>query len=140
MALAISSGASPMGELNTTPLIDVLLVLLVMFVITIPPATHSLPIDLPGPGPTRPDPVSNTIVVTAQDTTLWNGREVGAAELAGLLAASAGMQPEPQLRFEPEANASYEASARVILQVKAAGVTNFGFAGNERYRQFGRSE
>ena len=139
MAMAISRDNAPLGELNTTPLIDVLLVLLVMFVITIPAATHSLPIDLPRPGPGQPDPVTNTIVVTAQDATLWNGRQVSGGELAGLLAASARMRPEPQLRFEPEANASYDASARVILQVKAAGLTNFGFAGNERYRQFGRA-
>jgi biopolymer transport protein ExbD len=135
------SAAAPLGEINMTPLIDVLLVLLVVLVITIPPATHSLAFDLPREAPIRtaPDPVRNRLVLEQDGALLWNGRRISEPELVGLLAAVRAMRTEPQVEFEPEANARYEASTRVLDIVKASGITRFGFAGNEKYRVFGRS-
>lgn len=130
----------PIGEINTTPLIDVMLVLLIMFVITIPVATHSVDVDLPGePCSGCPlSPISNKIVITASDAVLWNGEPIANDELASLLAHTRTMPVEPELQFEPDALASYAASARVLATIKASGVTKFGFVGNERYRQFAR--
>lgn len=129
----------PFGELNMTPLVDVLLVLLVVLILSVPVATHSLSYDLPGDGP----PVTvhetrNRLTVTAQDRILWNGAWVTERELAAVLRRATAMAPEPQLEFAPEGGASYNASARVLQLVKASGATNFGFAGNERHRDFGR--
>lgn len=144
MAIALANSAShsdPMSEMNTTPLIDVMLVLLIMFIITIPVATHSVPIDLPG---NRTDPgilvdtIKNKIVLTAANQTLWNGTEVNNGELGALLHRSVGMNPEPELQFEPEAQASYDLSAKVLGQIKLSGVTRFGFVGNEHFAEFGK--
>lgn len=141
--MAMSGGkddGTPMMEMNTTPLIDVLLVLLIMFIITIPVATHSIDIDLPSPNPnaTPPpvDPIKNKIVLTPANEILWNGNAVDAGTLVGLLEQTKGINPEPELQFEPEAQASYQLSAQTLNIIKASGVTKFGFVGNEKYRTF----
>jgi biopolymer transport protein ExbD len=132
----------PMMDMNMTPLIDVLLVLLIMFIITIPVATHSVDIDLPQGNPPPQDividPVKNKLILTAQDAILWNGTPVTEGQLVTLLNETTGMNPEPELQFEPEALASYEITARVLNDIKDSGVTKFGFVGNEKYRQFGK--
>ncbi len=132
---------APMMEMNMTPLIDVLLVLLIMFIITIPVATHSVDIDLPQPSPATDiivEPVQNKLILTQADQILWNGQPISEGQLVTLLQQSRGMAVEPELQFEPEARASYEISARVLNLLKASGVTKFGFVGNEQYRTFGR--
>ncbi|NVE95510.1 ExbD/TolR family protein [Altererythrobacter lutimaris] len=131
----------PMTDMNMTPLIDVLLVLLIMFIITIPVATHAVSIDLPQPNPNPPpdmvDPIKNKIVLTQDGQILWNAESIDQGTLVANLNTSLGMVPEPELQFEPEALASYELSARVLNIIKVSGVTKFGFVGNEKYRQFG---
>ena len=143
--MAMSGGkddGEPMMEMNTTPLIDVMLVLLIMFIITIPVATHSVDIDLPSPNPDAVppdiDPIKNKIVITPTNQILWNGDAVDRGTLVGLLNDSKVMVPEPELQFEPEALASYDVSAKVLNTIKASGVTKFGFVGNDRYRVFGK--
>jgi len=142
--MAMSGGkddGAPMMEMNMTPLIDVLLVLLIMFIITIPVATHSVDIDLPAPSETPPDaivdPIKNKLVLTAENQILWNAEPVTQGQLTTLLQETLTIEPEPELQFEPEAQASYDLSAKVLNIIKASGVTKFGFVGNEKYRQFG---
>ena len=132
----------PMMDMNMTPLIDVLLVLLIMFIITIPVATHSVDIDLPQgtPPPTDIviDPVKNKLVLTAADQILWNGNPVDQGQLITLLSDTTRMAVEPELQFEPEALASYDISAKVLQTIKTSGVTKFGFVGNDKYRDFSK--
>ena len=143
--MAMSGGkddGSPMMEMNTTPLIDVMLVLLIMFIITIPVATHAVNIDLPAPSPPTDvpiDPIKNKIVLTPMNEILWNGDPINSSELIYNLVASKTIVPEPELQFEPDAQASYELSAKVLNIIKVSGVTKFGFVGNEKYRVFGRA-
>ncbi|KPF63624.1 ExbD/TolR family protein [Porphyrobacter sp. AAP60] len=131
----------PMMEMNMTPLIDVLLVLLIMFIITIPVATHSVDIDLPQPNNSPPplvEPTKNKLVLSQDDLILWNGESISEGQLVSALQQSTTMVPEPELQFEPEALASYQLSARVLQTIKASGVTKFGFVGNDKYREFGK--
>lgn|SRR6478672_821781 len=143
--MAMSGGkddGAPMMEMNMTPLIDVLLVLLIMFIITIPVATHSVDIDLPTPSPADQivvEPVKNKLVLTANNEILWNGNPISQGQLVTLLQQSKAIQPEPELQFEPEARAGYDLSAQVLNLIKASGVTKFGFVGNEQYRVFGKA-
>lgn len=131
----------PMGEMNTTPLIDVLLVLIIMIIITIPTATHVLSVDLPQQPADRsrvppPNLTKNKVVVTAGGEMFWNGEAVSPEQLEAALALAVLLRPEPELQFEPEALASYETSADVLRMIKDSGATKFGFVGNERYREF----
>ena len=134
----------PMIDMNMTPLIDVLLVLLIMFIITIPVATHSVDIDLPQGNPPPQDiivdPIKNKLVLSATDQILWNAEPIDDGQLRTLLAETTQMAVEPELQFEPEAQASYDLAAKVLQIIKSSGVTKFGFVGNEKYRVFGSGE
>lgn len=144
--MAMSGGkddGSPMMEMNTTPLIDVMLVLLIMFIITIPVATHSVDIDLPQATPPTnippPDTVKNKVVLTADGKILWNASEVTSGQLLSLLRETLTYPVEPELQFQPEPEASYDLSAKVLNIIKGSKVTKFGFVGNEQYSEFGKS-
>jgi biopolymer transport protein ExbD len=117
-------------------------VLLIVFIMSIPVATHAVNIDLPSPTPPPdvplPDPVVNKIVLTPNGEILWNGLPINQNELVYQLQQTRTFAIEPELQFEPEANASYDLSAGVLNIIKASGVTKFGFVGNEKYRSFGK--
>ncbi|OQW46230.1 MAG: biopolymer transporter ExbD [Proteobacteria bacterium SG_bin6] len=136
--MAMSGGSDdgePMMEMNTTPLIDVLLVLLIMFIITLPIPTHAVKVDLPQKTNPQPvDPVKNKIVINAAGVTLWNGQPVDDQTLAQFLEQSKSLDPEPELQFQPEPDARYEVVDRVLAVVKRSGVGKLGFVGNEQYR------
>ena len=144
--MAMSGGrddGAPMMEMNMTPLIDVLLVLLIVFIMSIPIATNAVAIDLPAPDPNPPkdmvDPVKNKIVLTPANEILWNGTPITDNILVANLQTSLTYSVEPELQFEPESNASYDLSAKVLNIIKQSGVTKFGFVGNEKYRVFGKA-
>ena len=129
---------SPISEMNTTPLIDVMLVLLIMFIITIPIQTHSVGVDLPSEGDMTGEilPI-NTVAVTSGGVVLWNGVPVSYGQLRRNLSATMGLSPTPELRFEPDANARYVVVDSVLATIRRAGVETMGFVGNERYaREF----
>lgn len=141
MSVSLRRTRPTISEINTTPLIDVLLVLLIMIILSIPFKPHSLVVPLPGPPPpgTHTAPDRNKIVVTSNGAILWNGAAVSRDGLSTLLVRTTRMRTRPELLFEPEANASYDASVKVINTITDAGVTKFGFVGNQRYREFGRN-
>ena len=124
MAAATEEG-EPMMDINTTPLIDVMLVLLIMFIITIPIQTHAVKLDLPqnSNNPNPPvDPVKNKIVITAQNQILWNGAQVNPTLLRQYLDISQTMTPVPELHMQPEPNARYELVDEVLAITKHARV------------------
>jgi len=138
MAISLSSEPSAMDEINMTPLIDVMLVLLVMFIITIPLQTHAVKLDLPEDCAKCPlvDALKNKLIVTEEGTILWNGYPVAKPELRSLLARSTRFSPEPELHFQPEANARWDLVDDVLAMTKRAGVRRMGFVGNESYHSF----
>ena len=143
--MAMSGGkddGEPMMEMNTTPLIDVMLVLLIMFIITIPVATHAVNIDLPqssNPPPNATiDPVKNKLVLTSGNQMLWNGTPINQGQLVTLLQGTKAMDPEPELQFQPEEYASYEIANQMMKIITDVKVSKFGFVGNENFATFGK--
>jgi len=133
-----NSSAEPMMDINTTPLIDVMLVLLIMLIITIPIQTHAVKIDLPVNQPNQPpppiDPVKNIVVVTADGKILWNGSPVSQPQLRQYLDVTQQMNPVPELHLQPDATARYEVVDQVLAVTKQAHVQKMGFVGNEYYQ------
>lgn len=125
-----------MGDLNTTPLIDVMLCLLVMMILSIPAQTHSVKLDLPtAPPPTETVlPDHNDLAITAEGTILWNTAPISFAELQHRLILMRAIDPTPELRFQPAAEARYVVVDSVIAAIKRANITAVGFTGNEQYR------
>lgn len=124
----------PMGDLNTTPLIDVMLCLLVMMILSIPTQTHSVKVDLPaGQTDTVIRRDHNDLSVTPEGIIMWNGVPTSFAQMQHNLTAIATMQPSPELRFRPDANARYVIVDSVLAAVKRSGAENLGFVDNERY-------
>ena len=132
-----NSEGEPMMEINTTPLIDVMLVLIIMLIITIPPQTHAVKLDLPqnNPNDVPPpiDPIKNKIVITQAGQILWNGGAVDQVQLRQFLDATQQIDPVPELHLQPEAEARYELVDEVLAVTKKANVTKMGFVGNEAY-------
>jgi biopolymer transport protein ExbD len=127
--------SSPVGEINTTPLIDVLLVLLVMLIITIPVQTHAVKFDLPGPTSRLPLPnrTSNLLVVKADGSLRWNGMPIDRPELDQELAMTRQISPAPELHVQPDADARHGDVDAVFAIVKREQISSFGFVGNEKY-------
>ncbi len=126
-----------MMDINTTPLIDVMLVLLIMFIITIPIQTHAVKIDLPVNQPNQvPPPINpqkNIVVVSANGQILWNGNPVSKEQLRQYLDITQQMNPVPELHLQPDATARYELVDEVLAITKQAHVQKMGFVGNEYY-------
>ena len=135
-----NTSGEPMMDINMTPLIDVMLVLLIMFIITIPIQTHAVKLDLPVDQPNTPpppiDPVKNKVVITAGGEILWNGTPVQQEQLRQYLELSQQIQPIPELHLQPEPDARYELVDQVLAITKRAHVEKVGFVGNEAYMKF----
>ncbi|WP_421860854.1 ExbD/TolR family protein [Parvibaculum sp.] len=139
MAMNVGTGGDedePMMEINTTPLIDVMLVLLVMLIITIPLQTHAIKLDMPQAVTTEinEEPSIVQLVVDEYGLVSWNGEELPdmvalEAKFAG--AADATIQPEIHLR--PNRMVEYDHVAKVLAAAQRLGVTKIGFVGNEQY-------
>ena len=135
-----NTSGEPMMDINMTPLIDVMLVLLIMFIITIPIQTHAVKLDLPVDQPNSPpppsDPVKNKVVITAGGEILWNGGPVSQEQLRQYLELSQQIQPIPELHLQPEPDAKYVLVDEVLAITKRARVEKMGFVGNEAYMNF----
>ena len=135
-----NKAGEPLNDMNVVPLIDVLLVLLIMFIITIPIQTHAVKLDLPQDQQNQPPPpimpTKNKIVVSAGGEILWNGTPVSSQQLRLYLDATQQMDPIPELHLQPEPNARYALVDEVLAITKRARVEKMGFVGNEAYGTF----
>ncbi|MBE1528459.1 biopolymer transport protein ExbD [Sphingopyxis sp. OAS728] len=135
MAVGDRDENEPMMDMNTTPLIDVMLVLLIMFIITIPVQTHAVKIDLPVPtdAASNVDPEKNKVMIDPAGTITWNGSPVDLAQLAQYLEQTKALPVEPELQVQPDPYARYIVVDNVMAVIKRSGVGKLGFVGNEQY-------
>ena len=137
---AETAEGEPMIEINTTPLIDVMLVLLIMFIITIPIQTHAVKLDLPQDTPNQlpppVEPTKNKITIDQAGTVMWNGSPVSLVTLRQYLDITQTMNPIPELHLEPDPQARYATVDQVLAITKRAQVEKMGFVGNEKYSSF----
>ena len=126
--------SQPIGDLNTTPLIDVMLVLLIMFIVTIPIGTHKVAVDLPQGNPPRAEvpPTIHRIDLAADGALLWDGAAIAQAALPARLAAMRG-EENAQLHLRADGAARYEDYDRVLATIKGAGIERLGLVGNEAF-------
>jgi biopolymer transport protein ExbD len=125
-----------MMDINTTPLIDVMLVLLIMLIITIPAQLHSVNMDLPQASAVKPplEPVVVKVEVDAANTIRWNGKVLaGRAELNERLQEAARAQPQPELHLRADAKAKYETVAAVMAGAQRHGLGKLGILGSEQF-------
>ena len=125
-----------MVEMNTTPLIDVMLVLLIMLIITIPIQTHAVKLDLPAGNPPPPPtpPTVVTIDVDFDGTILWDGTAVASEQdLQDHLRAAAAMADQPEVHLRPNKLATYAVVAHVMADAQRLGIQKLGLVGNEQF-------
>ena len=139
MAMQVGSGGdddAPMMDINTTPLIDVMLVLIIMLIITIPIQTHAVKMNMPvGPSAAPPKPPEIIRIDVDFDGTVgWNGVIVAdRAELENKLSQVAALPDQPEVHLRPNKLVSYKVVAMVMASAQRLGVTKIGLVGNEQF-------
>lgn len=131
-----SSDDEPMTEMNMTPLIDVMLVLLIMLIITIPIQDHSVDLNTPAPSPVTDikQPVVDTVDVKADGTWVWNGVTVpDRATLEGKLRVVATQPDQDEVHIRPDGHVEYKWVAAVLASAQRVGVVKLGVIGNEQF-------
>ena len=140
MAMETKRGeGEPMIEMNMTPLIDVMLVLLTLLIITLPIQTHAVKLDMPRPNNT---PQNNKIeipkvrlTIDFDGTILWNGTPVDRATLDSYFLDASQQDPQPEIHLEPNKLAKYDIVAKVLADAQRIGVKKIGFTGLDQYMQ-----
>ena len=128
-----------MMDINTTPLIDVMLVLLIMLIITIPVQLHSINLDMPSgtPPPVTKKPTTVRIDIDARNVVRWNDKSLSdRAELDALLQQASQQQPQPEIHIKPQGKAKYEAVAGVLASAQRNGLTKLGIVGSEQFAAY----
>ena len=136
MSMNVGGGGEgdPMVEMNTTPLIDVMLVLIIMLIITIPIQTHAVKLDMPRPNPDAPitEPVVINVYVDFDGTILWNEVQVpNASTLISYFKDAATQVPQPELHLKPNKLAKYEVVANVLATAQRLGMVNIGIVSEQ---------
>jgi biopolymer transport protein ExbD len=123
-----------MSEINMTPLVDVMLVLLIIFIITVPVMKHAVPVELPRASSQAPDTAPQTVRLTvdAQGDFYFNEQRVSDEELERLLLEQAARQPQPQVHLKGDRSVRYERVAQAMATVQRAGLRNLGFVTERR--------
>ena len=140
MGMNIGSGGSSepdvMVDMNTTPLIDVMLVLLIMLIITIPVQLHSVNLNMPAGNPPPPtkEPMVVTIDIDFDGTILWNGETLADRNvLQAKLREAAAVPDQPEVHVRPNKLVEYRYVAEVLAESQRLGVTKLGMVGNEQF-------
>ncbi len=136
MAMSSSTADSEvMVEMNTTPLIDVMLVLLTLLIITLPIQTHAVKLDMPAPNATPPTVIPETVNLTVDfdGSVQWNGTTVSRSTMDSYFADAATKDPQPEIHINANRLAKYDAVARVLADAQRLGATHIGFTSVDQY-------
>ncbi|HVV29227.1 MAG TPA: biopolymer transporter ExbD [Rhizomicrobium sp.] len=136
MAMATTTAEGEvMVEMNTTPLIDVMLVLLVLLIVTLPIQTHAVKLDMPAPNSTPPTVIPETVElgVDFDGTITWNGQAVDRGTMDAYFEESAKKNPQPEIHVNANRLAKYDAVAKVLADAQRLGATHIGFTGIDQY-------
>jgi len=129
-----NSHQAPMAEINVTPMVDVMLVLLVIFIITAPLFTHAVKLELPtassAPAPEKPESI--TLSINAEGKLFWNNAAVSLDELGTRFATAAQKKPQPELQLRADKSTRYEVIAQVMSAAQTNGMTKIGFVTNPK--------
>jgi biopolymer transport protein ExbD len=125
---------APMAEINVTPMVDVMMVLLVIFIITAPLFTHAVKLELPtassAPAPEKPESI--TLSINAEGKLFWNNAAVSIDELGTRFATAAQKKPQPELQLRADKSTRYEVIAQVMSAAQTNGMTKIGFVTNPK--------
>jgi biopolymer transport protein ExbD len=140
MAMSVGGGGEgePMMDINTTPLIDVMLVLLIMFIITLPVMTHAVKLDMPRTTAPPTDQIKIEPIrldIDWDGAIIWNGTQVQLDALEGYFRVEAAKNPQPELHVRPDRRANYDTVAKVLALAQRNGMQRIGFVGNEQFME-----
>jgi biopolymer transport protein ExbD len=142
MSMSVGSDSGEDGamcDINTTPLIDVMLVLLIMFIITIPVMTHAVKLDMPRPTDAPPPPVPPEVIdieIDFDGTVVWNGSTVsGLDQLEGYFRQESQKDPQPELHLRPDKRARYGTVAQVLASAQRNRMKKIGFVNVSEFRE-----
>jgi biopolymer transport protein ExbD len=133
MAIPVGGGSgATFCDINTTPLIDVMLVLLVTLIVTLPVMTHAVKLDMPNPNNPPPPPNQQPEVIDLEidfdGTVVWNGTPVqGLAQLEGYFNAERDKDPQPEIHLRPDRRAKYDVVAKVLAAAQRNHMKKIGF-------------
>jgi biopolymer transport protein ExbD len=137
MAMSVGSNeGQSYSDINMTPLIDVMLVLLIIFIITIPTQTHAVKIDNPQPNQNQQPPTPPEVINLSIDfdgTLLWNGTAVDRTTLQGYIQSEAGKDPQPEVHINVDKFAKYEIVAQTLADLQHRGLKKIGFVNNDYF-------
>ena len=132
------SSSGPMCDINTTPLIDVLLVLLVTLIITLPIQTHAVKLDLPQNQNQQPPPVQPEVIdleIDFDGTIVWNGTPATLQQLDGYFASESSKNPQPEIHLNPDGMAKYDVVAKVLASAQRNRMTKIGFVNTSEFAE-----
>jgi biopolymer transport protein ExbD len=139
MNVGSGSDDGAMCDINTTPLIDVMLVLLIMFIITIPIMTHAVKLDMPRPTDAPPPPVRPEVIdleIDFDGTIIWNGTPVSDVNAVdGYFRIEAQKDPQPELHLRPDKRSRYEITAKVLASAQRNRMKKIGFVNVAEFRE-----
>jgi len=141
MSMSVGTGSSdaPMCDVNTTPLIDVMLVMLVMLIVTLPISTHAVKLDMPQPNNAPPPETQPRVIdleVDYDGLILWNGTAVnGIAALDGFFKQEADLEPQAEIHLRPDRRAKYDVVANVLASAQRHHMVKIGFVNITQFRE-----
>jgi biopolymer transport protein ExbD len=140
MAMSVGTGGDEMCDINTTPLIDVMLVLLIMLILTLPIMTHAVKLDMPNPNNPPPPPEQRPEVIDLEvdfdGTVVWNGNVVpDARTLDSYFRSEAQKDPQPEVHLKPDRRVKYDFVAKVLAAAQRNHMKKIGFVNSGEFSQ-----